>query len=301
MAAAITLARLDKCVVVDVLIAQLSESVTTSLVLNDTTEVVRVCVCRHRTDCDCRAVAPHIADTAVVLGVLHEYYQRLVEIILVYGLSLHRVLVCGLSVRCDVLERILRTELRILHGVDCSHTAVCRHSEYGVDVEVLLVGLVRLDCEVVADSLLYALEVLTLGDITSIEAVAHKHDVYTVAHACLLIYQYIAIRIVVVVLLYGQCVAVILALEQEYHLAGTTIVCCIFWTCQCSACARLECANLGIGHLCHGYGYIHLAYTRRWGNSYPLWRRLYLPSLARWSTHYECCRVSCIERTQLRA
>ena len=90
----------DEGIVIYILIAKLTEGMASCLMLQNSTRVVRICVCAARTEGYSRAVFPHLADAAVFGSVGHNYYQRLVQVVLIYcrgieSISEYLVIVCA--------------------------------------------------------------------------------------------------------------------------------------------------------------------------------------------------------------
>ncbi len=77
---------LDEGVVINVLIAQLSESVSACLMLDDATGIEWITIGTLRTEGNSRTVFPHLADAAVI-GRIQDYHddQGLIQIALVHG------------------------------------------------------------------------------------------------------------------------------------------------------------------------------------------------------------------------
>ena len=254
---------------------------TTRLVLNNAAEVKWICITTHRTAGNSRTITPHIADTAIVGSILNKHYKGLTQIVLSYCRSLHCILIAGSVVRRNTVKRVLTAKLGFFDGIYRTHTAVGRHTKYGVNIEVWLVCLVWLDSEVVTNSLVNAIKIATLGNVARIEAVAHKDDIYATANLCTMVYNYIAVAILVVVLLYShRYLVVAVIIKAEDNISATT---CKFLSLPIAPSIhtlRDECCNLVWLHRGYRYGHFATTYTRRWGYRYPLRATLYTPRFA---------------------
>ena len=210
---------LDKVIVIDVLITELTETVAAGLVLYQAAEIVGIDILAHRAAGDHRAVAPHVGDSTVIGRIFDQRNQRSVDPILGDSRSLAGIFEADLFVRSNTSKRIGRTEFRLPDGVHISHPTIGREAEDGVDIEIVAISLVGLHSEEVTDGFIYGIEVFALGDILGIEAVAHEYQVDTGALRCRLHGQHLAIPIFVVVLLDFGPGPVVLSIEQEDHLA----------------------------------------------------------------------------------
>ena len=269
---------------------------TTRLVLHDTTEIVWIGIRRHRTARNRRAITPHITYTTVVGRILDKHHKCLTELILGYTVGLHRILITSCVVWRNALKRVLRTKLSITNGVHGTHTRVVRHTEDGIDIEVVAICLVWLNIEVVAYCLGDTCEIVAPCNIARIEAVTHKYDIHATTHSSSLINKHIAIAIFVVILLNLKRCTIVLVIEQEYHLTRTTIVLLILMAIVCTE-VYLKCTNLRIGHLINSNSDLNFTNARRWCYSHPLWAALHAPRLTRWCTQHQLTTMLCIEGT----
>ena len=89
----------DETICIDVLISQFSESVTSSLVLDKSSEVVWVRIIRFRTNSYRGAVSPPICDSTIFGGILYHHYECLgwIQILIGFG----GIFVTCLKIRCN--------------------------------------------------------------------------------------------------------------------------------------------------------------------------------------------------------
>ena len=127
----------DEGIVIYVLIAKLAEGMTSCLMLQNSTRVVRICVCATRTDCYSRAVFPHLRYAAVFGSVGHNYYQRLVQVVLIYGRCIERIAeyLVIVGTQADTTGECC-AETVVAYGVHRTYTTLVRHGKANVDVKV---------------------------------------------------------------------------------------------------------------------------------------------------------------------
>ena len=119
-------------------------------------EIVRRRVGAHRNHCDSGTVTPHIGKAAVVGTVLYHHDQSPADIV-VYRRYAGSRKCSGKVRRYAGIEGVLAAETGLANGVHRSHTAVGRHTEDSIDIEVILVSEVRFYVKEVAVCILYGL------------------------------------------------------------------------------------------------------------------------------------------------
>ena len=148
VSAARTVTGIDEGVVINVLIAQLSESVSACLMLNDATGIERITIGALRTEGNSRTIFPHLADAAVIGRVRNDDDQRLIQIALVYGWSTQSIteyfVVISLQAYATGKGGV---ESVVADGIHGSHARFRRKRNGCIDVEVITVSLVRLNTE----------------------------------------------------------------------------------------------------------------------------------------------------------
>ena len=182
----------DKCIVIDVFVAQLAESVTTCLVLNHATEIERITVIAHRTVGDSRSVVIHVADASVVLRVGDHDHERFSDVALADGRRFASILQYRIKVALTIASA--KTYAALCRGVeavvdDGIYTAYTRFGRNGnacIDIEIIPIALVGFDIEKMFGSLFHVFEIGSFTDVLGIVAVAEKHDIYTFAFRFLL-------------------------------------------------------------------------------------------------------------------
>ena len=219
VAAARTAAGLYEGVVIDVLVCEFAETVSARLVVYKSLEIVRRRVGTHRNHCDSGAVTPHIGKAAVVGTVLYHHNQSPAYIV-VYRRYAGSRKGGGKVRRYSGIEGVLAAETGLANGVHRSHTTVGGHTEDSIDIEVILVSEVRFYVEEVAVGILYGLEILSFADVLGIEAVGKQNYVHAFACSGFLQGNEVTVTVFVVILLYGHCTAVILAIQQEDYFAA---------------------------------------------------------------------------------
>ena len=226
MAAACAVAGVDESIMIDVFITELSESVSAGLVLHYSSEVEWIAVVAHRTVCDGEAFVPHVADAAVVICIRYHDHEGLVQVIGGYSRGIADVLHYVVEVAVTVASAEgdstfrCRVELVVDDGVHASDAGFRRYGYGCIDVEVILVGLVRLDVEEMSVCLGHILDQLSFADVLCIVAVTEKDDVQLSVALCSLLEGYeLIFGIFVVILCDLAAGAVVLSFEHEHHLA----------------------------------------------------------------------------------
>ena len=117
-----TTTNIDKCVVIYILVAKLAETVSASLVLYHTTRVERILVCAQRTEGYRSTTLPHLADTAIVGRIGHNYYQCLIKIARIHSGSAQYIVenfvVVGLQSHTSCKGSVESVVAYSVHGAD---------------------------------------------------------------------------------------------------------------------------------------------------------------------------------------
>ena len=226
VSAAVATASIDEGVVINVLIAQLSESVSACLMLNHATGIERITIGALRTEGYCRSVLPHLADATIIGRIRNDDNQRLVQIALVYGWSTQSiteyfVVICPQTYATGKGG----VESVVADGIHGSHARFRRKWNGGIDVEVITVSLVRLNTEEILHFLLDILQIVSAGNILCIKAVAEQNDVDStlVALGSLLQGNPFVLAVFIAILRNVALVGVVFVLQSEHHLSITAI------------------------------------------------------------------------------
>lgn len=178
VSAAGAVAEIDEGVVINVLIAQLSESVSACLMLDDAAGIERITVGTLRTESNSRTIFPHLADAAVIGRIRNHDDQGLIQIALVDGWSAQSIIeyffiICFQSYATGKggIESV------VADGIHGSYARFRRKRNGGINVEVITVSLVRLDTEEILHFLLDIIQIFAAGNILCVKAVAEQNDV----------------------------------------------------------------------------------------------------------------------------
>ena len=193
------------------------------LVLHDAAEVIGISVRAYRAAGKGGAIAVHIA-YAFVSGCVHKQnHQTLPEVhrgirLLGPGKGIIRLLA-----EYPVLGKHC-AELAVLDGVDGTNSALVAHCRDCIDIEILLVALVRLKVEEMIVAVGCIGGESTLGYVFGIISFAREDKVNSGALACSLECLHVAVRIVIVVLFHVECEGAVLLVQFESHLTAAALV-----------------------------------------------------------------------------
>ena len=211
---------------INVLIAQLSESVSACLMLDDATGIERIAVGTLRTKSNSRTIFPHLADAAVIGRIRNHDDQGLIQIALVDGWSAQSIIeyfiiICFQSYATGKggIESV------VADGVHGSYARFRRKRNGGINVEVITVSLVRLDTEEILHFLLDIIQIFAAGNILCAKAVAEQNDVDStiIALGSLLQGNPFVLAIFITILRNATFVGIVFVFQAEYHLSITAI------------------------------------------------------------------------------
>ena len=212
---------------IDVLVGQFSETMSTRLMLYQSAEVVRIAISAVRHSSNGSTSTPHAGQAFIHIAVQNGDNQCLVDIVIIYHCSCHVVEHVG--------HHIIEVHLQSASGscsvccieLGCSpdihvgaHTALVGHWEVDIHIEIVLVGLKRLDGKEIFHALLYVVEISPGGNVLSIVAVANEHDVHTLALGVLM-----QLELAVLIMLIVELLHLVVACD------GMTFL--IHFVCQC--------------------------------------------------------------------
>ena len=211
---------------INVLIAQLSESVSACLMLDDATGIERITIGALRTEGNSRTIFPHLADAAVIGRIRNYDDQGLIQIALVDGWSAQSIIeyfvIISLQSYATGKGGI---ESVVADGVHGSYARFRRKRNGGINVEVITVSLVRLNTEEIFHFLLDIIQIFSAGNILCAKAVAEQHDVDSsiIALGSLLQGNPFVLAIFITILRNATFVGIVFVFQAEYHLSITTI------------------------------------------------------------------------------
>ena len=221
-----TIAEINEGIVINVLIAQLSESVTACLMLDDTTGIERITIGTLRTEGNSRTVFPHLADATVIGRIRNDDDQRLIQIALVHGWSTQSITEYFVIVSLQSYATGKGgVESVVADGIHGSHARFRRKRNGCIDVEVITVSLVRFDTEEILHFLLDILQISAAGNILCVKAIAEQNDVDStlVALGSLLQGNPFVLSIFIAILRNAAFVGVVFVFQSEHHLSITAI------------------------------------------------------------------------------
>ncbi len=151
------------------------------LMLNQAPEIIRIIVTTHRTYSNRRTVSIHICQTSIILSILNQGYKSLVDIAFRHSRGLAGIFKTSSHIRFNSgTQCIARTEFRLTDCIDTSDSTVRRKSEHYIHIEVIPIGLIRLNIKVIAYSFINTVKILPLADILRIKTVSHENKINSV-------------------------------------------------------------------------------------------------------------------------
>ena len=175
---------------IDVLVGKFSEAMATHLMLYQSAEVVRIAISAVRHSRYGCTSTPHAGQAFIHIAVQNGDNQRLVDIVIIDHRSCHIIEHVGhhivevhlqtTSVSCSVCCIELGCSPDIHAG---AYTALVRHREVDIHIEIVLIGLIRLYGEEIFHALLHIVEISPGSNIFCIITVANEYDFYSTALA----------------------------------------------------------------------------------------------------------------------
>ena len=168
-----TRAEVNECIVIDIFIPKLSESVTTRFMLYYAAGIQRITIGTHRAESNRSTICPHLTNTAIICTVRHHNNQGLIQIVL-----------CNFwYTKCIIKHGIIITfqtyatgkgclKLSITDGIDSTNTCFWRNSNSGMYIEIIAISSIRFYAKEVFHLFLHSCHIFTLTDILGIKAIA---------------------------------------------------------------------------------------------------------------------------------